>query len=81
MKLIFFVLQIKESDSDLGMSHFLPVIKTIIPICLEDCSLAFATDRAGNKDLERFIYGGSVGHAYLSRCQKLNHRPGYTEAA
>jgi hypothetical protein len=56
----------KESGSDFGMSHFLPAIETIISICLENCRLTFVTDRAGDKDLERIIYYGSVDHVFLA---------------
>jgi hypothetical protein len=38
------------------MSYFVPAIKTIISLYLEDCRLIFAADRAGDKDLERIIY-------------------------
>jgi hypothetical protein len=46
---------VKKTGSDFRMSHFLPAIKTIIPICLENCRLTFMTDRAGDKDVEGII--------------------------
>jgi hypothetical protein len=59
-------LRIKASDSDFGVSQFLPAIKTIIPICLEDYRLAFAAYPAADKDPKGFLYRGSVGHIFLA---------------
>jgi hypothetical protein len=46
----------KEFGSDFGMSDFLPAIKTILSICLENCRLIFMTDRAGDEDVEWMIH-------------------------